>query len=631
MLKWGLLGGMVALLLSGCSSEPKPYGGMVGVVEGFYGTPWSHQDRIDMLDFMGARKLNTYIYAPKADSFRSWNWRSPYPRESAERFRELLQRAKRNQVRFYFAISPGISLEYSEDGELALLREKINQMSALGVEHFALLFDEIPPRLSPKDGLVFDGLASAQALLVNQTYEYLKPRGSALAICPIVFTDAWQNHAYVKELGEKVHPEVPFFWTGTDVVVDRVTGQEAEEWTELTGRRPILWDNYPVNDFQSWRLFLKGYSGRDSALGSRLDGLVLNPMNQAHASMIPLSTLSDFVAGEPSYDPRSSARKAAVSLFGSEAALHVEPFLEAYGNDPLEPSIFSPLFVPTNRIEVEVIRKEFERLDRALRTLKGPEFSGNAMVKAFISEVDPLLTRTHNQLTELEESDEYAREGATLIYADGPDQFTAQRSTLPIEIDGDLKEWADASWTEMKSHASDSFDSRAEVALRHSSQHIYIAIRVTDFHISSKPGIWVGEGDHVGLVIGRESGAAPSPRSDFILIPSNTGDTAVFHGQYTAKGFLQRALLEVEDLALDPFSATMLELPPSQRVPGVQAASRGLPSGWNTEVQVEKEADRSSMRLSLYVVDQDQEGTRYYSLSTRNFPLNAETHATIHY
>ncbi len=36
-----------------------------GVVEGFYGTPWSHNARLRQLQFYGENKMNTYIYGPK--------------------------------------------------------------------------------------------------------------------------------------------------------------------------------------------------------------------------------------------------------------------------------------------------------------------------------------------------------------------------------------------------------------------------------------------------------------------------------------------------------------------------------------------------------------------------------------
>ncbi|MBQ9836356.1 MAG: beta-N-acetylglucosaminidase domain-containing protein [Akkermansia sp.] len=40
-----------------------------GVVEGYYGIPWSTKARLAQLDFYGRNKLNTYIYAPKDDPY----------------------------------------------------------------------------------------------------------------------------------------------------------------------------------------------------------------------------------------------------------------------------------------------------------------------------------------------------------------------------------------------------------------------------------------------------------------------------------------------------------------------------------------------------------------------------------
>ena len=42
-----------------------------GTVEGFYGDPWSHTDRIEQLRFYGKMKMNTYIYGPKDDPYHS--------------------------------------------------------------------------------------------------------------------------------------------------------------------------------------------------------------------------------------------------------------------------------------------------------------------------------------------------------------------------------------------------------------------------------------------------------------------------------------------------------------------------------------------------------------------------------
>ena len=53
-----------------------------GVVEGFYGTPWSHQARLRQLKFYGENKMNTYIYGPKDDPYHSCLlYTSPSPRD----------------------------------------------------------------------------------------------------------------------------------------------------------------------------------------------------------------------------------------------------------------------------------------------------------------------------------------------------------------------------------------------------------------------------------------------------------------------------------------------------------------------------------------------------------------------
>ena len=62
-----------------------------GVVEGFYGTPWSHETRLSLIDFYGKFKMNVYVYGPKDDPYHSSpNWRLPYPEDEAEDISELI-------------------------------------------------------------------------------------------------------------------------------------------------------------------------------------------------------------------------------------------------------------------------------------------------------------------------------------------------------------------------------------------------------------------------------------------------------------------------------------------------------------------------------------------------------------
>ncbi len=114
-----------------------------GVVEGFYGTPWSHNARLRQLQFYGENKMNTYIYGPKDDPYHSSpNWRLPYPEKEAKQLQELVKVAQENEVDFVWAIHPGQDIKWNkEDRELLLA--KFEKMYHLGVRSFAVFFDDI--------------------------------------------------------------------------------------------------------------------------------------------------------------------------------------------------------------------------------------------------------------------------------------------------------------------------------------------------------------------------------------------------------------------------------------------------------------------------------------------------------
>ena len=97
-----------------CITLPIP---LRGIVEGFYGTPWTFEDRADLIKFSGKNKLNAYIYAPKDDPYHRDKWRLPYPEDKIEELKNLVKLSIENKVRFIFAVSPGLDLNF--DGEQA--------------------------------------------------------------------------------------------------------------------------------------------------------------------------------------------------------------------------------------------------------------------------------------------------------------------------------------------------------------------------------------------------------------------------------------------------------------------------------------------------------------------------------
>jgi hypothetical protein len=63
--------------------------GIRGVIEGFYGKPWSHEERIDMLDFLARTKLDTYFLAPKDEPGHRRSWQELRPNTEINKLKEL--------------------------------------------------------------------------------------------------------------------------------------------------------------------------------------------------------------------------------------------------------------------------------------------------------------------------------------------------------------------------------------------------------------------------------------------------------------------------------------------------------------------------------------------------------------
>jgi len=89
-----------------------------GVIEGFYGKPWSHEERLEMIRFCGRERFNTWVHAPKDDLYHRKQWRDLYPDDELSQIAELVAEAQKHQVDFAYAIAPGLDIQYTSDAEL---------------------------------------------------------------------------------------------------------------------------------------------------------------------------------------------------------------------------------------------------------------------------------------------------------------------------------------------------------------------------------------------------------------------------------------------------------------------------------------------------------------------------------
>src|SRR6187402_1907165 len=104
---------------------------LAGVIEGFYGQPWTAFERMELFDWMAAWGLNTYVYAPKDDLHHRALWREPYSTEDAGELAQVIQACRQHKLRFIYALSPGLDIRYRDDSELACLQARVDQLRSL--------------------------------------------------------------------------------------------------------------------------------------------------------------------------------------------------------------------------------------------------------------------------------------------------------------------------------------------------------------------------------------------------------------------------------------------------------------------------------------------------------------------
>ncbi len=302
-----------------------------GTIEGFYGTPWTHAERLDQMDFYGDVKANTYIYAPKDDPYHRGKWREPYPADKLAELGQLVQRATANHVRFTFAVSPGESICYSDPAHRKDLDAKLQAMYDLGTRAFSIPLDDISYTRWNCEGdrAKFgepgrEAAAKAQVGLLNglqHDFIATHPGTQPLQMVPTEYGDLTDT-AYKQTLRATLDPAIEVMWTGTDVVPPSITNQQAESAAKLFGRKVFVWDNYPVNDYgnTSGRLLLAPYDKREAGLSAHLTGIVANPMNQPYASKVAVFGAAGFAWNDTAYDARSEWRRAMSYLAGGDRA-----------------------------------------------------------------------------------------------------------------------------------------------------------------------------------------------------------------------------------------------------------------------------------------------------------------------
>ena len=262
-----------------------------GFVEGYYGIPWSNENRKSLIEFGGDFKMNAYIFAPKDDQYHSLKWRDLYPKEKLAEIKELVDVGIATKNEFIWTIHPFLkdgmdfSTEENYKAELEKIIDKFEQLYSIGVRQFGVLADDA------------EGDEKNQVKLMNdlEKWRLSKKDVKNLIFVPKVYTKESAggdvNNAYLKTIGTM--PEtVDIMWTG-DSILGYVTQDTFEFFEEAVGRQAFMWLNWPVNDINSKRLLM----GKGEMLDPEVNnfkGIVTNPMQEAQASKVALFAIADY-------------------------------------------------------------------------------------------------------------------------------------------------------------------------------------------------------------------------------------------------------------------------------------------------------------------------------------------------
>ena len=273
-----------------------------GVIEGYYGNPYTHTDRLRLFDFMGKQKMNVFVYGPKDDPYHRSHWREPYPADEAARMKELIRAARQNHVKFVWAVHPGGDIQWNLKDSLAII-DKCERMYEIGVRSFCVFFDDISGE---------GARGEKQAALLNyMTDNFVRRHADVepLMMCPTQYNKSWSGGPYLSTLGTVMYPEVRIMWTGA-TVVDMIDREDMEWINAQIRRKAYIWLNYPVTDYCIDHLLMGKTYGNAPDIGSLVSGFCSNPMEYCEASKLSLYSIAEYAWNPSQYNAEASWQRA---------------------------------------------------------------------------------------------------------------------------------------------------------------------------------------------------------------------------------------------------------------------------------------------------------------------------------
>lgn len=341
-----------------------------GIIEGYYGVPYSAAVTKDLFQFMSQNKMNTYMYGAKSDPYHSHLWNEPYPHHitpeqeqigylTQDMMRSITTAAHKHKVNFVWAIHPGKAFADPADTTvLERIMGKFESMYQLGVRQFGVFVDDVGV---PSDPAIMRLCADRLTELQHRIDARWNVAGATAAdtvkplhYVPQLYAYGWvdieQARAFFESL-RNTPSKVNIYITGKNVwsVPNNHDLELVQQWV---GREVSWWWNYPCNDQDPTKLFVMDtYTNfRDEThiistdrLERQLHGtntVIINPMQQGELSKIALFSVADYTWNNRDFNCNTSWEDALPAVLHqprmAEAMRRLAPFLRFYDSDAMD-------------------------------------------------------------------------------------------------------------------------------------------------------------------------------------------------------------------------------------------------------------------------------------------------------
>ena len=398
-----------------------------GLVEGYYGYPYSLSVKKSLMRFMMRLKMNTYMYGAKSDLYHSAKWEEPYPktltktdleygRMSQDMVKDLSKTSQATKVNFIWAIHPGNDF-VGQPNVVTRIMKKFSSMYDLGVRQFAIFVDDVDVPTSEADCKTnAEHLTAVQKAIDakwNKAGSAPEARVRPLHFVPQVYTLSWVGEAdrkrFFKALSA-VPSDITIYTTGWGVWTVPNSRDLATMHTEL-GRPVAWWWNYPCNDNADEQIYTSDmYTNfmemravdNNARLQKELKnglGVVSNPMQQGMVSRIALFSVADYAWNNAKFDNMTSWKKAFKYAFPENTVLReayqaLSPYLRWNDHEDMAKAVEQ--YKNGNRAAFE---KLLTHLQQNIEVVAQCKTSANEDEQLLYKEIEPWVLKLQTMVT----------------------------------------------------------------------------------------------------------------------------------------------------------------------------------------------------------------------------------------